>query len=102
MGILNEQMRISDQVVNGRDIDIGDMFAKGHAVALSQQSYFVDRNDTSGYYSGSIQGGSSGRKNLYPDNNRVFVALKLHYKTGLEEIRGPNPPREPSPPSVVE
>ena len=102
MGILNEQMKISDQVVNGRDIDIGDMFAKGHAVALSQQSYLVDGNDTSGYYSGSIQGGSSGRKNLYPDNNRVVVALKLHYKTGLEEIRGPNPPREPSPPSVVE
>lgn len=102
MGILNEQMKISDRVVNGRDIDIGDMFAKGHAVALSQQSYLVDGNDTSGYYSGSIQGGADQRKNLYPDNNGRFVALKLNYKTGLEEIRGPKPPRKLSPPPVVE
>ena len=93
-------MKISDQVVNGRDIDIGDMFAKGHAVALSQQSYLVDGNDTSGYYSGSIQGGAPSRKNLYPDNNNPFVSVGLDYK-GIEDIRPPKPPTppvEPPPP----
>ena len=102
MSIVSEQMRISDKVVNGRDIDIGDMFAKGYLVALSQQSYLVDGNNTSGYYSGSIQGGGFGRRNLYPDNNDPFIAVSVSYETGMEQIRGPRPPRERTPPPAVE
>ena len=102
MGILDQQMRLSNRAVNGRDIDIGEMFADGHNVSLSQQLLSDEGRKTSGYFSGSIQGGSVDRLNLYPDNNNPFVIVGLDYK-GIEDIRPPKPPNPPvKPPPPVE
>ena len=102
MSIIDQQIGLSNKVVNGRDIDIGEMMAKGHAVALSQQRISDEGRKTSGYFSGSIQGGSVDRLNLYPDNNNPFVSVGLDYK-GIEDIRPPKPPNPPvKPPPPVE
>ena len=90
MGILDQQMRLSNRAVNGRDIDIGEMFANGHNVALSQQLLSKESQDTTGYFSGSIQGGADSRRNLYPDNNNPFVVISTNYE-GIEVIRPPKP-----------
>ena len=68
MGILEQQMKLSDRAVNGRDIDIGELFGKGYNVALSQQRRSDESKKTSGYFPGEVQGGSDRRINMYPNN----------------------------------
>ena len=66
MSIIDQQIGLSNKVVNGRDIDIGEMMAKGHAVALSQQRISDEGRKTSGYFfsqeSGTIET-SNDKKN---------------------------------------
>jgi len=101
MGILDQQMRLSNRAVNGRDIDIGEMFADGHNVSLSQQLLSDEGRKTSGYFSGEIQGGSDRRINMYP-NNLDPAAPNTDYK-GRERIRAPKPPNPPvEPPPVID
>jgi len=93
MSIVTQQMRLSNRAVNGRDIDIGEMFGNEHAVTLSQQRLSDESKKTSGYYAGSIQGGSDNRRNLYPDNNTPFITVNTNYK-GFEIILPVKPPPE--------
>ena len=88
MSIATEQMKISNKAVNGRVVDLGTLFGEGHDVTVSQQARTTASNETSGYFSGEIQGGASSRKNLYPDNNDPFISLSLDYK-GVEAILSP-------------
>jgi len=90
MSIITEQIGLSNKTVNGRALDIGTMFGNGNAVSLSQARLTEESEKTSGYFSGSIQGGAPNRKNLYPDNNNPFVVISVDYQ-GIESIRPPKP-----------
>ena len=83
MGILTDQMTLSNATVNARKISVEE--ERFSNLALSQVRNGPDGNLLAGYYSGTIQGGDRS-PNMYPNQNPIYVSVEFDESTGKEKI----------------
>ena len=84
MGILTDQMALSDAAVNAEKITI-ETAADG-TLTLSQIRSGPNGNLLSGYWPGRIEGGTEIPR-MYPDNSTVYVSVAHNESTGREKIK---------------
>jgi len=84
MGILTDQMTLSNATVNARKISIEK--SRFSNLAVSQVRLGTDGNLLSGYWPGSVQGGDRSPR-MYPNNSDPFVSVVVKEGTGREVIK---------------
>ena len=85
MGILTDQMTLSNATVNARKISVEE--ERFSNLALSQVRNGPDGNLLAGYYSVTIQGGDRS-PNMYPNQNPIYVSVEFDESSGKEKITG--------------
>ena len=84
MGILTDQMSLSNATVNARKISVEQ--ARLSNLCLSQVRSGSNGNLLSGYWPGSTQGGDVPSR-MYPDQNTSFGPVPFNEASGQEIIK---------------